>query len=151
LLHPPLLDEAGLPSALQGYVDEFAQRSGINVTLECDRGIGRLPSELETAIFRVVQECLGNVHRHSSSQTATVRLNQKGDQLLLQIIDEGRGISDDKQRELVLGRGGVGLRGIRERVARFGGELNVRSNGEGTAITATLPRSPASFSNAEVA
>lgn len=151
LLHPPLLDEAGLPSALQGYVDEFAQRSGIDVTLECDRGIGRLPSEMETAIFRVVQECLGNVHRHASSQTATVRLNQKGEQIQLQIIDEGRGISAEKQRELVLGRGGVGLRGIRERIARFGGELNIRSNGEGTAVTATLPRNPAGFSNADVA
>ena len=78
LLHPPLLDEAGLPSALQWYVDEFSKRSGIRVDLDCEDSTDRLPSEMETAIFRIVQECLGNVHRHSDSQTASIRLEITG-------------------------------------------------------------------------
>jgi signal transduction histidine kinase len=140
LLHPPLLDEAGLPSALKHYVDEFSERSGVNVVLDCDPDIGRLPADMETAFFRMTQECLGNVHRHAASQSASVRLRESEGRIHLQISDDGRGIPAEKQRLLELGGGGVGLRGMRERVAHMGGELQIHSTGEGTTVTATLPR-----------
>jgi len=139
LLHPPLLDEAGLPSALRWYVDEFSQRSGIQVKLECDPELGRMPAELETAVFRIVQEGLGNVHRHAQSPTAAVRLDVKDGTLQLEIEDAGCGISPERQTEILLrGRSGVGLRGIRERVAQFSGTFEIESNA-GTRIKAQLP------------
>jgi len=139
LLHPPLLDEAGLPSALRWYVDEFSQRSGIKVKLECDPELGRLPAELETAVFRIIQEGLGNVHRHAQSPTAEVRLALKDGMLRLEVTDEGCGISPEQQTDILLrGRSGVGLRGIRERVAQFGGKFEIESSG-GTRIKAELP------------
>jgi signal transduction histidine kinase len=152
LLHPPLLDETGLPPALRWYVDEFAQRSGINVLLVCPDHLERLSSELETAIFRIVQECLGNVHRHSGSSTATVHFDVSDGNAHLEIRDEGKGISPERQYEMKLGRGGVGLRGIRERVTQFGGNLEVKSSSMGTSIVAIIPcNSFAGESNVEVA
>jgi signal transduction histidine kinase len=140
LLHPPLLDVAGLPSALRSYVDEFVQRSGINVVLDCAPSVGRLPSELETALFRIVQECLGNVHRHSSSSTATIHLSVDNGKAYLEVSDEGRGIPIERQRELTAGGGGgVGLRGMQERVAQLGGKLQLQSSSKGTIVTAVLP------------
>lgn len=139
LLHPPLLDEAGLPSALRLYVEEFSQRSGIRVGLECD-DIGRLAPAAETAIFRVTQECLSNVHRHSSSQTATVTLHNDSAGLRLEVRDEGCGIPGEKEQDLLLGGGGVGLRGMRERLTQLGGRLKIHSSSEGTTVTALLPR-----------
>ena len=145
LLHPPLLDVAGLPSALRSYVEEFVQRSGINVDLDCDSSFGRLPSELETALFRIVQECLGNVHRHAASATAFIHLSVEDGKARLEVRDEGRGIPEERQRELIGGSGGgVGLRGIKERVAQLGGKLQLQSSGTGTTVTAILPCSPAS-------
>jgi signal transduction histidine kinase len=146
LLHPPLLDEAGLRSALQWYVDEFGQRSGIGVSLECDPELGRLPSELETAIFRIVQECLGNVHRHSGSATASIRLSITNSQIHLEVRDEGSGIPPEKQQELKSGmRAGVGLRSMQERVAQFQGELQIQSNPDGTTVRALLPCNPSVY------
>jgi signal transduction histidine kinase len=143
LLHPPLLDEAGLPSALQWYVDEFSKRSGIRVDLDCEDSTDRLPSEMETAIFRIVQECLGNVHRHSESQTASIRLEISGDRALVEVRDDGKGISPSMQEELKSkGHMGVGLRGIRERIAQFGGELQIDSGSSGTVVTAVIPCTP---------
>lgn len=140
LLHPPLLDEAGLPSALDWYVEEFSQRSGISVTVECAPSVGRFPTEVETAIFRIVQECLGNVHRHSGSATAKVKLGIKKGAAVLEVSDEGHGIPPGLQGELAAGRrAGVGLRGMRERVAQLGGELQVESAEKGTLIRAMLP------------
>jgi signal transduction histidine kinase len=140
LLHPPLLDEAGLPSALRWYVEEFGQRSGIDVALEVPESLPRLPIELETAIFRIVQECLGNVHRHSGSQTATVHLDVDARHAHLEITDAGQGISDERQREIKSGgRSGVGIRGITERIAQFGGHLQIESNSEGTSVIADIP------------
>jgi len=143
LLHPPLLDEAGLPSALQWYVDEFSKRSGIQVDLDCEDSTNRLPSEMETAIFRIVQECLGNVHRHSESQTASIRLEITGDRAFVEVRDEGKGISPTMQEELKSkGHMGVGLRGIRERIAQFGGELQIDSGSSGTVVRAVIPCTP---------
>jgi signal transduction histidine kinase len=140
LLHPPLLDESGLVSALRWYVEEFSQRSGIKVQLECTVGQERFPRDLETAIFRVVQECLGNIHRHSGSSTATIYLEKKNDVVCVEISDQGHGIPAKRQRELNSRTGGgVGIRGMQERVAQFGGKLTVKSSEGGTTITAVVP------------
>jgi signal transduction histidine kinase len=149
LLHPPLLDEVGLPVALQWYVEEFSKRSGISVSLDCPEVLERASSEIETAIFRVVQECLGNVHRHSASPTAAVQLKVKDGRALLRVSDQGVGIPANRQQELKRhGRIGVGLRGIRERIAQLGGEMQVESNSKGTTIKANLPWQPLAFSAA---
>ena len=145
LLHPPLLDESGLPSALRWYVEEFSQRSGIKVNLEFSPAFDRFAPELETAVFRIVQEGLGNIHRHSQSSTAVIRIieNEKG--LSLEIRDAGRGIPVEKQQQIKLGiRTGVGLRGMRERVTQMGGHLEIESDSGGTAILATFPALPPS-------
>jgi signal transduction histidine kinase len=142
LLHPPLLDEAGLSSALSWYAQEFSQRSGIRVMLNCDSSVGRLPADLETAIFRIAQECLGNVHRHSKSATASLSLTVRDGIAHLEITDEGCGIPPQRLRELTDRRGGVGLRGLRERVTQFGGRFQVQSSTDGTKVTADLPVDP---------
>jgi PAS domain S-box-containing protein len=139
LLHPPLLDIAGLASALRWYVDGFSERSNIKVDVEIPSDFGRLPDELEIAIFRIVQECLTNIHRHSGSTKATIRLHQEGNRLTVQVQDSGKGISPEKQHELIeLGRGGVGFAGMRERLRRLGGTLEIKSDGSGTMVSATL-------------
>jgi PAS domain S-box-containing protein len=139
LLHPPLLDEVGLSSALQWYVDEFAKRSGIATTLEIAADFGRVNAELEIATFRIVQECLTNVHRHSSSARATVRLARSNNAIVLDIQDEGKGIAPEK-KSLILGSGpvGVGLRGMRERVRQLGGTLEIESKDTGTTVRAVF-------------
>jgi signal transduction histidine kinase len=152
LLHPPLLDDTGLPPALRWYVEEFGQRSGISVLLVCPDHTERLSIELETAIFRIVQECLGNVHRHSGSSTATVHFNISDGRARLEIRDEGKGISPERQHQMKLLGGGVGLRGIKERIAQFDGELQVQSSSMGTSIVATIPcKTFARSSSVEVA
>lgn len=152
LLHPPLLDEVGLSSALQWCVDGFAKRSGIATTLELGSDFGRLNSDLEIAIFRVVQECLTNVHRHSGSSKAIVRLNRSQDAVLLEIQDGGKGIPPEKQAQL-LGSGplGVGLRGMRERVLQLRGTLDIHSDETGTIVRAMFPITKSAALSAEVA
>jgi signal transduction histidine kinase len=140
LLHPPLLDEAGLSSALRWYVDGFALRSKIKVDLDLPEDFGRLPRESETAIFRVMQECLTNIHRHSGSPIAKIRLRQHDHQVIVEIEDKGKGIPPDKREEMsTSGTPGVGIRGMRERLRQLGGTLEINSNGAGTVITARLP------------
>ena len=139
LLHPPLLDVAGVASALRWYVDGFAERSKIKVDLEIPADLGRMPPNVEITIFRIVQECLTNIHRHSGSATAAITLQLEDDVLLLQVRDSGKGISSEKQQELTLGRGGVGVEGMRERLRQLGGSLEIKSTGTGTVVTATLP------------
>jgi signal transduction histidine kinase len=140
LLHPPLLDEAGLSSALRWYVDGFAQRSHIRVDLDLPEDFGRLPGEMETAIFRVVQECLTNIHRHSESPIAKIYLRQRHDQVLVTIEDKGKGISPEKLEEMATsGTPGVGIRGMRERLRQLGGVVELESNGSGTVVTVRLP------------
>lgn len=143
LLHPPLLDEVGLESALVWYAEGFAKRSGLSVTVDISPSIGRLPTDVETALFRVVQECLTNVHRHSGSPSAAVRLFRKNGELRLEVRDEGSGIplassGDDSARPTP----GVGLQGIRERVLQLHGKVEVVSaKGKGTTVIVTLPAS----------
>ena len=139
LLHPPLLDEAGLPSALHWYCDGFSQRSKIDVDLDCPTDFGRLPRDVETAIFRLVQECLTNIHRHSESATAKIHLQHHGDEVVVTVEDKGRGIPPEKLDEMRLpGMAGVGLTGMRERVRQLGGTLTIDSNNHGTRITARV-------------
>jgi two-component system NarL family sensor kinase len=139
LLHPPLLDIAGLASALHWYADGFSERSNIKVDLEIPSDFGRLPDELEITIFRIVQECLTNIHRHSGSSTATIRLYQEGDRLTVQVQDRGKGIPLEKHHELIdSGGGGVGFAGMRERLRRLGGTLEIKSDESGTAVSAIL-------------
>jgi PAS domain S-box-containing protein len=153
LLHPPLLDEVGLWTALEWYVEGFKQRSGIAATLELNSNFGRLDSDLEVAIFRVVQECLTNVQRHSGSPDTSVRLLRSFEGIRLEVQDRGRGIPAEKQFSIPgNGATGVGLRGMRERVVQLGGDLSVKSNGGGTTIIATFPIPvPAPVSNKDVA
>jgi signal transduction histidine kinase len=139
LLHPPLLDEAGLASALRWYVQGFSERGTIQVALEVPEDFGRLPQELETAVFRTVQECLTNIHRHSGSPVARIRLARSGNEIQLQVEDEGNGIADEKLDEIrSAGAPGVGIRGMRERLRQLGGGLEIQSNGHGTTIVARL-------------
>ncbi len=147
LLHPPLLDEAGLASALRWYIEGFAQRSKINVDLEVPADFERLERESETAIFRTVQECLTNIHRHSESPTARIRITATDGQVCVEIEDRGKGIPPEKQFEMAsTGTPGVGIRGMRERLRQLGGSIDIHSNGKGTLIVARLPVAVASAS-----
>ena len=149
LLHPPLLDEVGLASALQWYVEGFAERSKIKVSLDLPPDFARLSSELETAIFRIVQECLTNVHRHSGSPTVAIRIANVANQLRVEVEDAGKGIPPQKQSEMVsAGRTGVGMSGMRERLRQFGGELEVNSAPGHTVVAATIPRPQAKTASA---
>ena len=140
LLHPPLLDEAGLCSAVRWYVDGFAQRSGIKVDLHLPEDFGRLPAEMETAIFRVIQESLTNIHRHSGSSVARIQLRQVGEQVAVEVSDKGKGIPRDKLEEMSsTGTPGVGIRGMRERLRQLGGALEIESAKAGTVVSVMLP------------
>ena len=138
LLHPPLLDEAGLPAALRWYTDGFAQRSNIQTTLDIPQQFQRLSPEMEIAIFRVVQECLTNIHRHAGSSSCSIKIVRDADRLRIEVEDSGRGIPKSKQLTLV-SSGGVGLRGMQERIRQLGGTLEIKSSPNGTVIAATLP------------
>jgi signal transduction histidine kinase len=120
LLHPPFLDEAGLASALRSYVEGFTERSNMRLEPELPDHFDRLSRDLETAIVRLVQECLTNVHRYSESAVATIRLIRSADEIRLEVADEGKGIPVEKQAELLCGTPGVGIRGMRERLRQLG-------------------------------
>ncbi|MGA8201561.1 MAG: ATP-binding protein [Candidatus Sulfotelmatobacter sp.] len=139
LLHPPLLDVAGLVSALRWYVDGFSERSKIKVELDIPADFGRLPDEVEIAIFRIVQECLTNIHRHSGSDSATIALAKENDSLTVQVKDNGKGIPKEKRRDLLeSGRAGIGFGGMRERLRQLHGSLDIQSEGRGTTVIAKL-------------
>ena len=140
LLHPPLLDEMGLQSALKWYIDGFAERSKIAANVELAVDLGRLPQEYELCLFRIAQECLTNIHRHSGSSTALVRLWRTPAEIKLEVKDEGRGINQEIQSKIASSASvGVGLRGMQERVKQIGGTLTIHSNGNGTSVLVTLP------------
>ena len=140
LLHPPLLEELGLAGVLPWYITGFSERSRIRVALDMPNEMGRLPREIELGLFRIVQECLTNVHRHSNSSTASISLSLADSQVRLKIADQGKGMaatsaeSGDQRRSR-----GVGLSGIRERVANLGGHMQIRSGDWGTAIEVIFP------------
>jgi PAS domain S-box-containing protein len=140
LLHPPLLDELGLSSALRNYVKGFAERSHIKVDLEIAADVGRLSRESETAIFRVVQESLTNIHRHSGSSVASIRVSRTEGAVCVEVTDKGKGIPAGKQLEMRSdGKAGVGIRGMQERLRQLGGVLEIQSHGAGTVVLARLP------------
>jgi two-component system NarL family sensor kinase len=128
LLHPPLLDEAGLSSALRWYVEGFSERSKIMVSLDIAGDFGRLRDEIEIAIFRIVHECLTNVHRHSGSRNAIVRIAHGEGRVQVEVRDTGKGIPSEKQETLSSAGGpvSVGFRGMRERIAQLGGLLEIQ-------------------------
>lgn len=141
LLHPPLLDEVGFASAARWYADEFARRSGIEVQLKLQEGADRLPSSVEIALFRILQESLTNVHRHSGSKSVEISLSVSEKQAVLTVHDFGRGMPPEfvKRSGPNGSLAGVGLNGMRERVTDLGGSFAIQSSSEGTAITAALP------------
>jgi len=142
LLHPPLLDEVGLASALRWYVDGFAERSKIAATLALPTNLGRFPADVEMAIFRAVQESLTNIHRHSGSPSCSVKVMSGRDRLAVEIRDAGRGIPRERQSSWKSSGGGVGLRGMAERLRYLGGTLEVKSSEQGTTVLVSLPISP---------
>jgi PAS domain S-box-containing protein len=147
LLYPPLLEEMGLKSAIPWYVEGFAQRSGIKTTFDVSLDFGRLPPEVELAMFRVLQESLTNVHRHSESTTAEVRLSMDEGTATLQIVDKGKGISPsilEEGSQDWIGSVGVGLRGMGERMRQLGGRLEISSTPQGTTVTARFAVTEAS-------
>lgn len=139
LLHPPLLDENGLASALNWYVDGLAERSNVAITLDVAGNVGRLPDDMELAIFRMVQECLTNIHRHSGSKTALIRIAREGECVRAEVRDRGNGISPERLLEIQSHGSGVGIRGIRERMHQFRGEMKIQSNGAGTSVIVSVP------------
>ena len=141
LLHPPLLDEVGLDSALRWYIDGFSERSKITVETKLASGFTEdLPRDLALSVFRIVQESLTNIHRHSESPKALVQIDRSAREITLVVEDEGKGIPAEIHSKISSGElTGVGLRGMRERVRQFGGHLDVSSNGNGTRVVAVLP------------
>jgi signal transduction histidine kinase len=135
LLHPPTLDDMGLPSAIHWYVERFTKRSNIQVTLEIPEDFGRFAREKEIAVFRVIQESLANVQEHSKSTSATVRIRKSVGYVSVEVSDLGPATSSDPSVVPF----GVGIHGMRERVRQLGGHLTVHSDGHGTLVTADLP------------
>jgi PAS domain S-box-containing protein len=142
LLYPPMLEELGLKSAIPWYLEGFTKRSGIQTTFEVSPDFDRIPGDMELALFRVLQESLTNVHRHSGSPTATVRLLAKNGSVILQIIDVGKRSQPKDWEDRAQGwmrALGVGLRGMNERVRQLGGSLELSATQEGATVTATVP------------
>ena len=139
LLHPPLLDENGLGPALGWYVEGLRERSKLDIRLDIAEDFPRLPRDLELAIFRVVQECLANIHRHSESKTASIGIAQTPSQITLEIRDQGKGMTPERLVEIRSGRSGVGISGMKERLRQFDGMMNIASDHSGTRILVAIP------------
>jgi signal transduction histidine kinase len=141
LLYPPFLDEIGLLSAVRWYAEGFSKRSGIAVTLELPEEFPRLPQDVETTLFRVVQEALINIHRHAGSPTATIRLLLQGAEVILEVEDHGHGMPSEPPSALPAGGGalGVGVAGMRERLQQLAGVLDIASSPQGTRVRARVP------------
>src|SRR5579859_1947542 len=143
LLHPPLLDEVGFACAAEWYIEGFAKRSGISVQAEIAKSHERLPRNVEIALFRVLQESLTNVHRHSGASDASIRFQHAGDAVILEVRDFGKGIPEERLRLLHgdTAETGVGLAGMRERLHELNGRLDIESDAFGTRMRATVPLS----------
>jgi two-component system NarL family sensor kinase len=141
LLHPPLLDECGLASAVLWYAEGFKKRSGIHLNVAIDEELVRLTTDAETALFRVLQESLTNVHRYSGSPSAEIRIFQSASKVHLEIVDHGKGVKAGTERPAFAGAPtlGVGIPGMRERIRQLGGQLEVEFSNEGTRVHASLP------------
>jgi len=141
LLHPPLLDEVGFACAAEWYVEGFAKRSGISVSAHMGDSHKRLPMRMEIVLFRVLQESLTNVHRHSGASAVRVCFQQRPESVILEIQDFGRGIPEERLGQLRQAgpEAGVGLAGMRERLRELTGKLEIESDGQGTSVRATVP------------
>lgn len=140
LLHPPLLEELGFISAARWYVDEYGKRSQIHVSLRIENSIGRLPREIEVALFRVLQESLTNVYRHAAARSVDIGIAAENGFVVLTVADDGKGIPLDVLSRFDSGAApGIGLAGMRERLAEFGGTMHVHSSSEGSVVEATIP------------
>ena len=144
LLHPPLLDESGLASALSWYVEGLVERSGLNINLCIAEDFGRLPGDMELLVFRLVQEALTNIHRHSGSKNAFIRVAREVETVVVEVQDTGKGMSAEKLAEIQSQGSGVGIRGMRERLRQFQGNIKIDSGPSGTRLLVTIPI-PASF------
>lgn len=141
LLHPPLLDENGLPAALSWYIGGLADRSGVDLAFNISEQFGRLPREMELVVFRLIQECLTNVHRHSGSKSAAIQVARDSDRVLIEVRDHGKGMSRERLAEIESNCSGVGIRGMRERLIQFQGEMMIDSTTAGTTVLVTIPLS----------
>ena len=141
LLHPPLLDENGLPAALSWYIRGLAERSGVDISFNISKQFGRLPREMELVAFRLIQECLTNVHRHSGSESAAIQVVRESERVLIEVRDQGRGMSRERLAEIESRCSGVGIRGMRERLSQFHGEMMIESTAAGTTVLGTIPLS----------
>jgi PAS domain S-box-containing protein len=140
VLHPPMLDEKGLFACLRSYVRGFEARAGIVTKLELPEETGRLPQEVETAVFRMVQEALTNIHRHSGSTTATIAIEREPGQLRICVLDHGSGMPDVlRENAHTMRAAGVGLAGIEERARELGGTMRIDSDVDGTRVQVSLP------------
>jgi signal transduction histidine kinase len=142
LLYPPMLEEMGLKSAIPWYLSGFSSRSGIKTTLKTQEHFGRLPTEAELAMFRVLQESLANVHRHSGSETAEVRLLKEDGNAVLEVEDKGKGFNSallEQGSQDWMGALGVGVRGMNERMRQLKGKLEIITKEGGTLVRAIIP------------
>jgi PAS domain S-box-containing protein len=140
LLHPPLLDEIGIVAALKWYVEGLVERSGLNISLSLPDKAHRFSRDAELVVFRVVQECLTNIHRHSGSKSAAISVIFSEESISVEVKDWGKGMSSGKLSEIHSNASGVGIRGMRERVRQLGGQLNIESGGgSGTTVSVSLP------------
>jgi signal transduction histidine kinase len=143
LLHPPLLEEAGLPAAVRWCADGFARPSGLAIDLDLPADFGRLPLDIERTLYRIVQECLNNVQRHSGSKTAAIRLGRSGNRVTLHVSDEGRGMPEGvADRRTDVGSLGLGILGMRERVRQLGGSLSIDSTPRGATVRVDIQLHP---------
>lgn len=141
LLHPPLLDETGVAAALSWYVGGLRERSGLDISLHLPENLDRFSPDAELVVFRVVQECLTNVHRHSGSKSAAISLGLSDGNISVKVKDCGKGMSVEKLSVIHTKASGVGIRGMRERVRQLGGDLSIESDGSGTTVCVLLPAS----------
>ena len=140
LLHPPLLEDLGFLSAARWYVDEYGKRSQVKVALTIEKSIGRLPREIEIALFRVLQETLTNVYRHAAARSVDISICCREKLVVLTVADDGKGIPHEVLSRFYSGAApGIGLAGMRERLAEFGGQLNVHSSSAGSVVEVTIP------------
>jgi two-component system, NarL family, sensor kinase len=148
LLHPPLLDEVGFACAAEWYIEGFAKRSGIDIKASIANSCPRLPREIELALFRVLQESLTNVHRHSGASSASIHFQYENDTVILEVRDFGKGIPEERLRLLhgVSAETGVGFAGMRERLHELDGKLEIESDSSGTSMRATVPHAVTSLS-----
>lgn len=142
LLHPPLLDEAGLTAAIKVYLAGIENRSSLRVTLDVASDFVRFQHDLELLLFRVIQECLTNVHRHAACKTAKIFISLHGQEILVQVEDDGKGIPEEKLKAIRSHGSGLGMQGMQERVRQFGGRMEVHSSSKGTRVEFTVPFVP---------